>query len=241
MASTITFPTTEYRRQLTKSDASLVPRHNTAAIEVCNLVYNQADPVSWDTLSRFYEADAGKVIHPVLIELLLIRFRQCKPHVPIFPSLHILSFTPPCPSYENPVITATSRDAIGDVHSLSQHFAEIDAPKPTSLLRSLVGWACSPAERESWFQISRMWTEVEEVCENEIFGESSSGQARAPDYLSHLRWIGRCSHHRSLVRWASAMHCGAHTQYTSLSWATRTLFRPHERRSTVCLHVRCTA
>ena len=61
MASTIAFPSTEYRRQVNKSDASLVPRH-TAAIEVCNLVYGQADPVSWDTLSRFYEADAGKVI-----------------------------------------------------------------------------------------------------------------------------------------------------------------------------------
>ena len=94
MASTITFPSTEYRRQLTKSDASLVPRHSTAAIEVCNLVYSQADPVSWDTLSRFYEADAGKVIHHVLIELLLIRFYQCKPHIPIFPPLHILTITP---------------------------------------------------------------------------------------------------------------------------------------------------
>ena len=61
MASTIAFPSTEYRRQVSKSDASLVPRH-TAAIEVCNLVYGQADPVPWDTLSRFYEADAGKVI-----------------------------------------------------------------------------------------------------------------------------------------------------------------------------------
>ncbi|KAF8272103.1 hypothetical protein EI94DRAFT_1566877 [Lactarius quietus] len=128
MASTINFPSTEHRHQHTKSDASLVTRH-TAAVEVCNLVYSQADPVSWDTLSRFYEADAGK----------------------------------------NPIITATSRDAIGDVHSLSQHFAEIDAPKPTSLLRSLVGWARSPAERDSWFQISRMWTEVDEVCESESF------------------------------------------------------------------------
>jgi hypothetical protein len=132
MASTIAFPSTEYRRQLSRSDASLIPRH-TAAIEVCNLVYNQADPVSWDTLSRFYEADAV---------------------------------------YENPVITATSRDAIGDVHSLSQQLAELDAPKPTSMLRSLCGWTHSPAERESWFQISRMWTEVDDVCENESFGES---------------------------------------------------------------------
>ncbi|KAF8257297.1 hypothetical protein EI94DRAFT_1791920 [Lactarius quietus] len=47
----------QYRHQHTKSDASVVTRH-TAAVEVCNLVYSQVDPVSWDTLSRFYEADA---------------------------------------------------------------------------------------------------------------------------------------------------------------------------------------
>ncbi|KAF8261881.1 hypothetical protein EI94DRAFT_1887788, partial [Lactarius quietus] len=48
----------QYRHQHTKSDASVVTRH-TAAVEVCNLVYSQVDPVSWDTLSRFYEADAA--------------------------------------------------------------------------------------------------------------------------------------------------------------------------------------
>ena len=59
MASTIAFPSTESRSQLGKSDTSLVARH-TVAIDVCNLVYGHADPVSsWDTLSRFYEADAG--------------------------------------------------------------------------------------------------------------------------------------------------------------------------------------
>jgi hypothetical protein len=59
MASTIAFPSTESRSQLgNKSDTSLIARH-TVAIEVCNLVYGHADPVSWDTLSRFYEADAG--------------------------------------------------------------------------------------------------------------------------------------------------------------------------------------
>jgi len=131
MASTIAFPSTESRSPLglNKSDTSLVARH-TAAIEVCNLVYGQADPVSWDTLSRFYETDAV---------------------------------------YENPVITATSRDSIGDIHSLSQYLSELDAPRPTSLLRSILGLARIPTERESWFQISRMWTEIDDVCENESF------------------------------------------------------------------------
>jgi len=71
--------------------------------------------------------------------------------------------------YENPVITATSRDSIGDIRSLSQYLSELDAPKPTSLLRNLLGLAHIPTDRESWFQISRMWTEVDDVCENESF------------------------------------------------------------------------
>jgi len=133
MASTIAFPSTESRSHLSKSDTSLVSRHTTA-IDVCNLVYGHTDPVSWDTLGRFYEADAV---------------------------------------YENPIITATSRNSIGDVHSLTQYLSELDAPNPTSLLRSLLGLARIPADRESWFQISRMWTEVDDVCENESFGESA--------------------------------------------------------------------
>lgn len=131
MASTIAFPSTESRSQLGKSDTStsIIARH-TVAIDVCNLVYGHTDPVSWNALSRFYEADAV---------------------------------------YENPVITATSRDSIGDIHSLSQYLSELDAPKPTSLLRNLLGLARIPTDRESWFQISRMWTEVDDVCENESF------------------------------------------------------------------------
>ena len=99
--------------------------------------------------------------------------QQCKPlhfHLHFDQTLTCVRF----PSYENPVITATSRDSIGDIHSLSQYLSELDAPKPTSLLRSLLGLARIPTERESWFQISRMWTEVDDVCENESFGESAS-------------------------------------------------------------------
>jgi hypothetical protein len=71
MASTIAFPSTESRSQLGKSDTSLVARH-TVAIDVCNLVYGHADPVSWDTLSRFYEADAGMLSFMDLLPVSLI-------------------------------------------------------------------------------------------------------------------------------------------------------------------------
>ena len=94
--------------------------------------------------------------------------------------------------YENPVITATSRDSIGDIRSLSQYLSELDAPKPTSLLRNLLGLAHIPTDRESWFQISRMWTEVDDVCENESFGESATGDTPGVSSFRFLNWIGLC-------------------------------------------------
>ena len=136
--------------------------------------------------------------------------------------------------YENPVITATSRDSIGDIRSLSQYLSELDAPKPTSLLRNLLGLARIPTDRESWFQISRMWTEIDDVFENESFGESATGDTLSVSSFGFLNW--------SLVRWTQTMHCGAYTQYTPPSRTScRTLFGPHERRPSICSHVRGTA
>jgi len=135
--------------------------------------------------------------------------------------------------YENPVITATSRDSIGDIRSLSQYLSELDAPKPTSLLRNLLGLARIPTDRESWFQISRMWTEVDDVCENESFGESATGCSP----MCPIFWISQLF----LVRRTQTMHCGAYTQYTPPSRTScRTLFGPHERRPSICSHVRGT-
>ncbi len=70
MASTIAFPSTESRSQLGKSDTTSIIARHTVAIDVCNLVYGHADPVSWDALSRFYEADAGMLS---FMELLPVR------------------------------------------------------------------------------------------------------------------------------------------------------------------------
>ena len=134
--------------------------------------------------------------------------------------------------YENPVITATSRDSIGDIRSLSQYLSELDAPKPTSLLRNLLGLAHIPTDRESWFQISRMWTEVDDVCENESFGESATGDTLSVSSFGFLNWL-------VFVRRTQTMHCGAYTQYSPPSGTPyRTLFGPHERRPSICSHVR---
>jgi hypothetical protein len=102
--------------------------------------------------------------------------------------------------YENPVITATSRDSIGDIRSLSQYLSELDAPKPTSLLRNLLGLARIPTDRESWFQISRMWTEVDDVCENESFGESATGDTKlSVSSFGFLNWSLSDGHRRCIV------------------------------------------
>src|SRR6266566_4074266 len=101
--------------------------------------------------------------------------------------------------YENPVITATSRDSIGDIRSLSQYLSELDAPKPTSLLRNLLGLAHIPTDRESWFQISRMWTEVDDVCENESFGESATGDTLSVSSFGFLNWSLSDGHRRCIV------------------------------------------
>ncbi|KAA1466558.1 hypothetical protein DENSPDRAFT_925949 [Dentipellis sp. KUC8613] len=70
--------------------------------------------------------------------------------------------------YENPFVTATSRGTIGDIYSLSHQLSKVDAPKPLSLLRHILG--LGRADSEPWFQVVRMWTEIGEVCESESFG-----------------------------------------------------------------------
>ncbi|TFY69194.1 hypothetical protein EVG20_g3247 [Dentipellis fragilis] len=74
----------------------------------------------------------------------------------------------PLAVYENPFVTATSRGTIGDIYSLSHQLSKVDAPKPLSLLRHILG--IGRADSDPWFQVVRMWTEIGEVCESESFG-----------------------------------------------------------------------
>ena len=75
----------------------------------------------------------------------------------------------PNATYQNPFITATSKDTIGDVHALSRSLAQLDVPKPSAILYTLFrlspgGWG------EAWFRGVSMWNEVNEVSESESFG-----------------------------------------------------------------------
>ncbi|KAI0068549.1 hypothetical protein BV25DRAFT_1895786 [Artomyces pyxidatus] len=72
-------------------------------------------------------------------------------------------------TYESPLITATSRGQIGDLFGLAQHLATLDLPRPSALLRALLGAADPDAAATPWLRVARTWTDIEEVCESESF------------------------------------------------------------------------
>ena len=74
-------------------------------------------------------------------------------------------------TYENPVVTATSRSVIADIHALSGRLAQLDIPRPVALLQSLFGISRDGGLRDSWFKAMSMWNEVTDVSESESYGE----------------------------------------------------------------------
>lgn len=76
------------------------------------------------------------------------------------------------PSYENPFITATSREIIADISSLTRQLSEFDIPKPIAMLHTLFRLRRSEKLREPWFRALEVWTEVDEILESDSFGLS---------------------------------------------------------------------
>ncbi|KAF9235786.1 hypothetical protein BU15DRAFT_22471, partial [Melanogaster broomeanus] len=72
--------------------------------------------------------------------------------------------------YENPLITATSRSVISDIHALMRRCCAVDIPKPASVLRRFLRLhpPGSP-DGEPWFRALRVWTEVDDISETEGF------------------------------------------------------------------------
>ena len=75
-------------------------------------------------------------------------------------------------TYENPFITATSRDTISDVHTLSQSLSSLDVPKPGAVLCTLFRLSANHRWRDAWFRGVRMWNEINDISECESFGEA---------------------------------------------------------------------
>ncbi|KAG9311762.1 hypothetical protein JVU11DRAFT_8005 [Chiua virens] len=73
-------------------------------------------------------------------------------------------------TYENPLITATSRALISDIHTLTRRYRAIDVPRPLSILCTLL--RMRPPNKHAgdpWFKAIRMWAEIDDVSETESF------------------------------------------------------------------------
>lgn len=143
------------------SESSLVSRQATA-LEVCDLVYGEAELPESDIVDRIYEASAGVSSFSYRCE------RSHSPHsVGSFhrylPSHVHLSF-----SYENPLVTANSREQIVDLYALCRSCSMLDVPRPLAFLSALFGR--HPGTSSVLLRGVRAWSEVTEVSESETFG-----------------------------------------------------------------------
>ncbi|KAG1759162.1 hypothetical protein EDD22DRAFT_907458 [Suillus occidentalis] len=73
--------------------------------------------------------------------------------------------------YENPLITATSRTLIADIHALVRQFSVVDIPKPSKILGALLPRVLvkDSVSSDPWFRVLRIWSEIEEFSESESF------------------------------------------------------------------------
>ena len=83
-------------------------------------------------------------------------------------------FYDPNATYENPFITATSKDTIGDVHALARYLSQLDVPKPWAVLCALFRLSEGHRWRDAWFRGVSMWNEINDISECESFGEFSN-------------------------------------------------------------------
>jgi hypothetical protein len=72
--------------------------------------------------------------------------------------------------YSNPLLTASSGNVIKDIHSLMHHFTSVSVPTPLSLLSGLF----MGRDSMTWLTLAKVWSEVGEVLESDVFGENIS-------------------------------------------------------------------
>ncbi|KAI0797083.1 hypothetical protein C8Q75DRAFT_802736 [Abortiporus biennis] len=78
-------------------------------------------------------------------------------------------FYEPSATYENPLVTATSRSVISDINTVAAHLAQVDVPKPVALLFALLRIERTGRWKDPWFRAIRVWSEVGDICESDSF------------------------------------------------------------------------
>ncbi|KAL5530365.1 hypothetical protein ACEPAF_6623 [Sanghuangporus sanghuang] len=73
-------------------------------------------------------------------------------------------------TYENPLVTASSRHIISEINALTRQLRELDVPRPLAMFKTLFRPSETYEEaRESWFQVLRVWSEIDEMYDSESF------------------------------------------------------------------------
>lgn len=67
--------------------------------------------------------------------------------------------------YSNPLLTASSGDVIKDIHSLLHQFTAVSVPTPFSLF----GRYLKRADGLKWLTVAKLWSEVGEVLESDVY------------------------------------------------------------------------
>ncbi|KIL70331.1 hypothetical protein M378DRAFT_67556 [Amanita muscaria Koide BX008] len=120
----------------------------TTALQVCYSVYGES-PMSLDVVDRCYENNAGKSLSNLLL------------------NTHLTAYLP---HYENPFVTATSKEVISDIHRLARQLGAIDVPRPLALIFALFGLQPPKTEvNKPLFQALRVWNDIGDICDCEMF------------------------------------------------------------------------
>ncbi|KAJ7639498.1 hypothetical protein FB45DRAFT_905795 [Roridomyces roridus] len=111
-------------------------------------------------------------------------------------------YEPSASDYENPVLTASSRSVITDIHQLSRQLSVLDVPRPVAMFCTLfrlhppqTGFFARNIDMPM-FQALRVWTEIGDICENETFDGHRKTIVEHTLNILVLPGIHRDSHYR---------------------------------------------
>ncbi|KAJ7462040.1 hypothetical protein FB451DRAFT_1043886 [Mycena latifolia] len=181
---------------------------STTAMDVCTTMYGESSASS-DAVERFYESSASK--YSFCVRILDLQTPGYVYH------------------YENPVLTATSRSVITDIHQLSRQLSAIDVPRPIAMFCTLfrlqpprAGFLARNLD-DPLFQALRVWTEIGDLCENESFDGHRKTIVEHTLNILVLPGIHRDSHYRaqpssdSLVTHSPSLTASSHPSSPGLA------------------------
>ncbi|KAF9651687.1 hypothetical protein BDM02DRAFT_3090598 [Thelephora ganbajun] len=69
----------------------------------------------------------------------------------------------------NPFVTATSREILADISSLTCQLSRLDIPRPIAMLHTLLRLDRNTKFVKPWFRALEVWSEIDEILESDTF------------------------------------------------------------------------